>query len=1004
MLSWLCLFCFGLVGMAWSQNSSGGLRGSIQDADFYVPVEGVQIQLEGTGLSAVTDSEGRFFINAVAPGEYTVLARKGGYISGRRTGVVVSGGGIRELSLDLTAEVVELDEFIVSAEELVQNDLQSLEAVNLTRPLASFASALGRDFISKSGGGDIGSAVKRLSGTSVVDSRYVVIRGLSDRYNVVVLNGSRLPSSDPDKRAVNIDLFPSNLVENVINSKTYTPDLPGETTGGYLNIITRNLPDKPFVNFSFGTAYNTQATRNPNFLSYRGGGTGFLGTGKSRQLPGFLAATDQTTLPVNPASTNIFGAISPDAETVALRDSAAAALAHTTMGVSTKEVPEDLSISLSAGFTVEDFMGGRLGLVGAATYSKTYRLRYGDRETVQLAAPGPPPTYQLRRALDYVEGEEAMLAGLLLAAGWEGPNDDKLSLTYFTNLAAEDVAQFAVGEDAEFSSDNPNDNLPAATPFIRETLAYTERRLSTLQLRGEHLFPEHNDVKADWSASYSWTYQDQPDLRSSNYLYDIANASYGSLGSAFDGFPFERIWRRLDDTNFNANMNFEIPFAEGGDGEDKAKLKFGMSLDRSDRKYRTDNFAYQVDFLPLNPYRTPTPGNPLTANDANGQGLADQITEADQTASNDILPGLLTFDNTYLVRPGFPDAVEEYEGFQNIMAGYVMTTFTMGPKIEVVTGARAEITDIKVRGGGRPSNANAAAFFQGLTDAQIRNPSLQSTDLLPAVAVNYQLGDDVRLRSSLTRTIARPTFKEIAAVFTRDPATGIIFFGNPTLQRSDIWNYDLRTEWFPEPGDFVILSFFSKFISKPIEAQNLGSFATVINEDAGLIYGLEFEISKQLKDWDPGLRDVRIGFNYAKIFSLVELTARSEADRQAAGLPLVRPLQGQPDYTMNFNLIYDNKDWGFSAAAFLNVTGPMLYQAGGVSGTNIGLDVFQEAYTSLDISLSKEIADGWKFGFRINNVLNQSIRRVYRDSGGVVGAFDTRLDGISYSLALSRTW
>jgi outer membrane receptor protein involved in Fe transport len=991
-------------GSAWSQESSGGIRGSIQDADFYVPVVGVQIQLESTGQSAVTDSEGRFFINAVPPGEYTLMARRNGYISGRRSGVVVNVGSVREVSLDLTAEVVELDEFVVTAEETVENELTTLDAVNLTRPLASFASALGRDFIAKSGGGDIGSAVKRLAGTSVVDSRYVVIRGLSDRYNVVVLNGARLPSSDPDKRAVNIDLFPSSLVENVINSKTYTPDLPGETTGGYLNIVTRNLPDKPFVNFSYGTAHNTQATRNPNFHTYRGGGTGFLGSGQSRALPGFLAATDQNSLPAGPASTNIFGAVGPDAATVELRDRAALSLANTTMGVSTKEAPEDFNFSLSGGLTLDDFLGGKLGLVGAVTYAKTYRLRIGKRESIQQATPGPPPTYQLKRSLDYTEGEEGLLAGLLLAAGWEGPNDDTISLTYFTNIAAEDVAQFATGEDSEFAGDDPNDNLPATVPYIRETLAYTERRLSTLQLRGEHRFPEHNDMKIDWTAAYSWAYQNQPDLRSANYLYDIANGTYGSLGAAFDGFPFERIWRRLDDTNFNAAVNFEIPFAEGGDGEDKAKLKFGMSLDRSDRKYRTDNFAYSVDFNPLNPFLTPPAGQAPTANDANGPGLGDQITELDQTPSFDVIPGLFTIDNTFLLRPGFPDAVEEYTGFQNIAAGYAMTTFTMGPKTEFIAGARAEMTDIKVKGGGRPSNANAAAFFQGLTDEQIRNPSIQSADLLPALAINYELGENVRMRSSLTRTIARPTFKEIAAVFTRDPATGIIFFGNPGLQRSDIWNYDLRTEWFPEPGDSVVLSFFSKSISKPIEAQNLGSFATVINENAGLIYGLEFEISKQLKDWDPVLRDVRLGFNYSKIFSQVELTDQSKADRQAAGLPLVRPLQGQPEYTMNFNVIYDNKDWGFSAAAFLNVTGPMLYQTGGVAGTNVGLDVFQETFTSVDVSLSKEVADGWKLGFRINNLLNQPIRRVYRDGRGVVGAFDTRLDGITYSLALSRAW
>lgn len=996
-----------LCGYTQAQSGgNGALRGSIMDTDFLVPVSGVTIAVEGVGLGGVSDASGAFFINDLPPGQYTLLASKDGFIRERRSGVVVTTGTVKEVDLEMTAEVVELDEFVVSTEEIVDNETQGMEPIALTKALDSFASSLGQDFISKSGGGDIGSAVKRLAGTSVVDSRYVVIRGLSDRYNVVVLNGARLPSSDPDKRAVNIDLFPSNLVENVISSKTYTPDLPGETTGGYLNIITRTLPSKPFVNFSYSSAYNTQATGNSNFHSYQGGGTGFLGTASTRRLPPFLAATNETTLPGTPATS--FGLTGPNqfdpgANVVDLRRRAAVALAGTSMGVSTKTAPEDLSLSLSAGFTVDDFMEGRLGIVGAVTYAKNYRMRNGRRESVQLQSAGPPATYALKRSLDYTEGEESLLAGMLLAAGWEGPNDDTISLTYFSNVAAEDVAQFAIGEDQEFSSDSPNDSLPAATPYVRETLAYTERRLQTLQLKGEHRFPDQNDVKIDWSAAYSWTSQEQPDMRFSNYLYDIASGTYSSLGSAFDGFPFERLWRRLDDKNLNLNVNAEIPLAKNDKGEDRGKIKFGASFDRSDRAYKTDNFAYQVDGTPLTPYLGPQPGTGLTANNTNGLSLADQLGSADLGISQLYDPSFY-IDGTYLLRPTFPDPTETYTAAQNIAAAYAMSTMTIGPQLELISGARLETTDIKVRGGGRPSNANAAALFQGLTNEQVTSPSLQSADLLPAVSLNYQLSDDVRLRTSVTRTIARPTFKEIAAVFARDPATGIFFFGNPRLQRSDIWNYDLRAEWYPNPGDYVILSLFTKSISRPIEAQNLGSYATVINELAGTIYGIEFELSKQLVDWDPILKDVRVGFNYSKMISQVELTAESINQRSQAGLSDTRPLQGQPDYTMNFNVIYDNKDWGFSTAAFLNITGPLLYQAGGLAGSNIGLDVFQEAFTSLDLSVSKELINGWKLGFRVSNLLNTELRRVYRDQGGTVGAYDTRFDGTNYSLGLSHNW
>ena len=1009
----------GVVVSCWpvfgQDGQQGALRGRVVDAEFYQAVPGVELSLEGTQLKVQSQDDGSFFLNAVPPGVYTILAGRSGYSRERVPDMVVSAGKVTETEIRLTAEVVELDDFVVSIEDIIQ-EASALSPASLVADMQSFSTSIGSEFLSKlGGGGDIGNAVKRLAGTSVVDSRYVVIRGLSDRYNVVVLNAARLPSSDPDKRAVNIDIFPSNLVETIVSSKTFTPDMPGEATGGFLNVVTKSIPAAPFVNFSVGTAYNTQSSLNPDFLTYKGAGTGFLGTARDRALPGSLRVTTLETLPLDNPTFRGFSppSIAPSQAIVDNRDSGARALAGRTMGVSTAEAPLDFTFSLSAGTVLEDFMGGRLGVIGALSYAKAYKLKRGFRgsDSLSLDPVTQQNVIQPERLFYFEEGEESLLAGGLLSIGWQGDEQDTIKLTVFSNLAAEDQAQFAFGED-DSTNDVTNGFNPIeeGLPIFRESLIYTERKLSTIQLSGEHVFDEDRDIKIDWATAYAWSSQEQPDIRFSNYGFDIPNNQYFGLSNNIPGERFERIWRSLNDTNYNLNLNIEIPLGESSDGKERSKIKFGGAFDHSDRVYNTENFAYKVDYLPQPfPYATP---RVLGPNDRQGLTLADQMGQADLTDSFQNPPAF-NIDSTYLARTKTPPGTESYIGRQNIAATYVMTTFNLSEDVEVVAGARVESTDITVRSGSEFDSLDPLAggfIFNDLITGEpipleeVLNPGIQATDLLPAIAVSWDFAEKMTLRSSVSRTIARPTFKEIAPVLARDPTSGAFFIGNVRLDRSEIVNYDIRAEWFPTPGDLVVLSLFSKEITSPIEAVNLGDIQSVFNEEAATIYGFEIELAKKLIEWGPLLDDVTLGFNYSKMTSQVELTDFTRVGREIAGLEVNRALQGQPDYTMNFNAQYDNEDMGFSAGIFLNITGELLYQVGGVSGSTVAPDVVQETFTSLDLSFSKELFDDWQLRFRVGNLLNTERRRVHRSATQTGSPFDTSREGTIYSVSLSKNW
>ena len=638
------LLCRGLLGVLAlllsatlhaQESGLGGLRGIIVDADFFVPVAGASVTLEPGGQGARTDEEGRFFIQGLPPAAYRLAVQAEGFVRTSKSGVVVQAGAVREVDLEMTAQVVELDEFVVQDD--VETGATEIAPLSLGADLSAFASAISPELMkTSSSSGDIGSSLRRLAGVSVADSRYVVVRGLSDRYNVVVLNGARIPSSDPDKRAVNIDIFPTGLVETIVSAKTVTASMPGEVTGGYLNILTKRVPDQPFFNVSMSTGYNTNSTGRSDFLSYKGGGTGFLGSAEDRALPGIMR--DVNALPsdvreyLGDANGTPLNPNDPGAIVAQNRLAAAAALRGRPMGTSYKTAPEDFSFSVVAGTRVEDFMGGTLGLIGGITYGKKYVMEEGIRGFANVGA-GTPAATEL---FQYARGTETLLAGALLSASLEFSPEDSITLTYFANVSAQDDAIFSIGETANLGSlDNGVPIEQEEIVVFREFMYYTERSLQTLQLAGQHSIDGMTGVKIDWLAAYSESSQDQPDLRKANYAFSYALNDYVGTG---DPAPpdLERVWRRLDDTNYNVALNAEIPLDEGAaQGGTGVKLKVGGAFDYSTRKYRSDNFEYFG--LPaaslISDYLNLTPGSPIlglpTADNGQTQTLGDLIGDVD---------------------------------------------------------------------------------------------------------------------------------------------------------------------------------------------------------------------------------------------------------------------------------------------------------------------------------------------------------------------------------------
>jgi len=957
-----------------AQATLGALRGLVIDDDFRQPISGVSVRLEENGVTAQTDGNGKYVFNGLPPGAYTVSATREAYRLREKRQIGVSAGAVSEVTLEMIGEVLELEDLVVNAEELVSAEPSAL--LDIRASAMAIGDVIGADFIAKVGGGDIGDVVKRIVGTSVADSRYVVIRGLSDRYNTVLLNGARIPSSDPDKRAVNIDIFPSNLVGELTNTKTFTPDLPGESTGGSINIVTKSSPAKPFVNASIVVGVNNQSTDNARFLTYRGAGTGILGTSNDRTMPAVLRGF----------KTRLAGTTE---ETNASAQLARRLLDPTTGTTNGSAPPLDFNFSASVGTQFADFLGGPLGVLAAFTYSKRYEFDDSVRRG-QTLFNGPPGSVSKQRAFvfDSQESSEALLSGLLLTSGWQPTPNDTLKVTVFANLAAEDRAFYQEGLVIGSTQGDPNTVTIGNSEdiAIREGLLYVERRLRTAQISGVHSFPALADASLNWAAAYSLSSQDEPDGRFASATFLRETGRITQLPE-FRGPPSTRYWRRLDDTDYNILAEFKIPLFRNADGTEKALIRLGTNFDYSTREYRADTFEYDNIFL------------------SNLFGVEDPSDRKGQTAAD------LAGRQASLFRRINP---ETYNATQVIAAAFLAADFNLGQKFRVNVGLRGEITDMSAltdrKGffrpngepeGDPPAPGPIADVFGGTIPADQRGiANIEQVDVLPALSATWDFATNMKLRFAGSRTVARPSIKEIAQVNIFDPLTTAAFRGNRLLEISTIDNVDLRWEWFPSPGDVLAISAFTKFIQKPIERFTNPRADFFANQDSAVIYGFEFEVQKGLGFLAEELRHLSIGFNGTKLYSAVELAPQARAERAEAGLEPRRRLQGQPDYLLNFNLSYDNKDLGLFAGVFLNVTGETLYQAGAQDGVNgFAADLYQQPVTSLDFTLSKKLNEQFKFTLRVENLLNQEVERVA--AGNVDFA---RSPGTRYSMSMSGAW
>jgi len=610
---------------------SGTISGVVVSSWDGTPVVGATVTVRGTTLATQTDASGRFELKNVPAGDQVLRFSKSSYASAVVPDARVLPGQTTTVNGNLRPEFYEMEEYEVAAEEFTQQTEQILFE---RQQSSSMLDAVGSDSFKNLAVSDAAGALSKVTGASVADGKYAVIRGLADRYTFTTLNGTDLPSADPDRKAFQLDLMPAKFIEKLDVRKTFTPDMGGGFAGGAIDIVTKSFPETGLFEFRLGVGYNTQASLKKDFAASDRSSTDWLAMDDGlRALPPDVAATDPTgnaSLPANLKSSFKSSQLAP----IPINS------------------PVDSAMNLLFGDTQKIFGGMRLGYIGGLNYKNVYEF-YDNGFVRTYQSRGTTTAVDKTDVCGTIEYQWSALANLSLEVNeWH-----ELKFNFLYVQSAEDEARRLQGQDGDVTS------VEQGTYTDQSILHWTQRNLQYYQLAGRHQAPDWNNIQLDWTGSFSETSQDEPDYRIFQFFADPQNSNYDpTITSAQPSEP-TRYWRDLQENNYNIRGDLSIPFPSYNDRENMFKL--GGAISDSERDYNQRGYS----MLPLFGHPFFTVGDP-------------NIYLIDQN-----LP--------YVDYENFPVNLT-YNGQQTINAVYAMVDWSTLNWLELIGGARYETTDLTI--------------------------------------------------------------------------------------------------------------------------------------------------------------------------------------------------------------------------------------------------------------------------------------------------------------------
>ncbi|MFM2387765.1 MAG: hypothetical protein RL660_2522 [Bacteroidota bacterium] len=890
---------------------TGIITGKVLDGKTGLPLGGDSIVLIETSATVVSDQNGVFVFRKLPAGNYSVKCSHKGYQEKIVTDIAVKDNENTEISVSLIVKPKKIDGISVTTTRVKAAGETVSTLLAAQKNSASVSDGVSAETIKKTPDRSSSDVIRRVTGASIQNDRFAIIRGLNDRYNASFINGAPLPSTEIDRKAFAYDIFPSGIIDNLIVYKTATPDKTAEFGGGIIEITTKSTSSKPVTIVSFGQGFNTLLTGKTRYTSEMKGRTDWLGlddgtravpTGIPADKQGFVNASTEEKL----AYAKLFGKYQ--------------------WGVKELVAKPNLSLQLVKSVNVKRKEKEFVSSLFAVSYNRGYTFNTGNRNTYTgrgnpLDPNNVPPID--RQLTDSAYNEEVIWSAL----GNVGIKiNNKNNISWKNNLSINTDNTLVKRQGFFDLASTTTDTI-----FVQQVFRnFVSDQIFNSQLIGDHQVGKLK-TKINWLASYSKVSRKTP-------FQAISSSTGMTENTILAGRNGTMVSDNSQENLRSGKLDVSQPYKLGESSQNLLKLGFGYLARQRDYSNRLLGFAvasannpYGVDNTILSlPYDQLFLGQNLGVM-SNGKATT------------------LVNDNTV------PNS--SYVATSSTMHAYLMNDQRY-KKFRLIYGVRMENFTQKL-----------VAIQPGQLTTSVNYSKL---DYCPSANLVYSVTDKSNIRLSYSKTLNRPEYRELAQFGFPDYLSGFFVSGDSTLRRARLHNFDVRYEIFPGRAQLLSVSAFHKDIQNPIEFSTspfYASEAAYIQSKSATISGAELEFRTLLStlffvksDKSP-LNNFTLSGNSTITRSSVIVGGATDSIQS-------RPLQGQSPYIINFALTYAGDSSGLSSTISVNRIGSRL----AIAGSNVLPEFFDKARTVVDFQIAKSfMKDKLELKLNARDLLAQDI-------------------------------
>ena len=854
------------------QDQNAKITGKVISSKTGEALIGATISIGGDIKPRQSDQNGKFSFSGLKEGKYSIVCSYVSYSTKTISNVLLKENEILEQDIVLD-KAADMSSVVIKSTSGSNKPRETMSSLLIAQKNSSSVSdGISAEAIKRTPDRNTSDILKRVSGASIQDDKFVIVRGLNDRYNASFLNGAPLPSTEGDRKAFSFDIFPANMLDNLIIVKTATPDMPAEFVGGTIQITSKDIVAKNFQSITFGAGFNTITTFK-SFTTYFGSNTDFLGIdNKTRALPSFIPSTDNFPQPASNQPLLAKGWLND-------------------WGTHDIQAFTNLNLQYVNGKNFQRKGKDFFGSLFSVTYNKSFNTSTGINREHQESQLND--TSGIKTEFQQKQNSINVLVGCLANFSIKINNRNSISLKNIFSINSEDkvITRSGYGDLSE------SDPLYSTA----KTLWFTSNRILSSQLIGDHYLTA-SKIKINWLAAYSGVLREVPDLRT--MIYSKLQSETDLRASVSDNATTNGngggiYYGNLKEDSRNFKIDFQRSFNFGK--KITSNFKVGTYLQERTRNYKQRNlgmvkanvgdtfFDYNLLYLPEYDIFTHIgPGAFMLAEDKNP-------------------------NNNYTAKT-------------KLTAAYAMTDQRFGNFLRIIYGVRVEKFNLKLylpTGQGFMDSINRT-----VTDILPSGSTIFSINKKQNIRLAYYKS----LNRPEFRELAPAKFFDFSTRYVTNGDTSI---KRAVIDNFDI-RYEIypgRGQVFTLSAFYKKFTDPIEQATAPDKDKEAAYFNVLGAENKGLEVDGRILIGDLFNSTSP--KSILKHLTFFSNFSFIKSTVTAKKATDTSKYILDRPLQGQSPYCFNTGLTYQNDDNGFSATIAANRVGQRIYLVGNIKESDI---------------------------------------------------------------------